>query len=201
MRTLLPYFKPYWFRLLLLVALVCGQTTANLQLPDYLAHIVNYGIVGQNTHVVYRTGSKMLVVALLGGACMVGVGFLASRIATGLVRNVRDDLFARVEDFSLVEFNKFSTASLITRCTNDMQQIQTVLVLLLRLALMAPIMGIGAIIKAYGLAPSMTWIMAVAIGILFIIIAALFAMTIPRFTLLQQLVDRLNLVTREILTG
>src|SRR4051812_35512687 len=102
MRTLLPYFKPYRSRLILLVALVCGQTTANLQLPDYLAHIVNYGIVGQDTGVVYSTGVKMLLVALAGGTCMVFVGLLASRIAAGLVCNVRNDVFSSVEDFSLV---------------------------------------------------------------------------------------------------
>src|SRR5262249_27750348 len=120
---------------------------------------------------------------------------------TGATRDLREDEFEKVEGFSLSEFNRFSTASLITRSTNDLQQIQMVLVLLLRLGVMAPFMGIGAVIKAYGLAPSMTWIMAVAMGILFIVIATLFALTIPRFTKLQQLVDRLNLVTREGLTG
>lgn len=201
MLRLVRYLKPYALPLVALLVLLYGQTTANLALPDYLAKIVNVGIVGQNTSVVYRTGLTMLIVALLGGACMVGVGFLASRIATGATRNLRDDVFATIEDFSLLEFNTFSTASLITRTTNDMQQIQMVLVLLLRLALMAPFMGIGAVIKAYGLAPSMTWIMAVAIGVLFIVIATLFAVSIPRFTQLQLLVDRLNLVTREGLTG
>jgi ATP-binding cassette subfamily B multidrug efflux pump len=201
MRRLFRYLKPYSPLLLVMLVLLFGQTTANLALPDYLAKIVNDGIVKQDNGVVYRTGARMLLVALLGGACMVGVGFLASRIATGAVRSLRDDVFETVEGFSLLEFNRFSTASLITRSTNDMQQIQMVLVLLLRLALMAPFMGIGAVIKAYGLAPSMTWIMAVAIGILFVVIATLFMTTIPRFTRLQKLVDRLNLVTRENLTG
>jgi ATP-binding cassette subfamily B protein len=201
MLRLVRYLKPYLLPLLVMLVLLFGQTTANLALPDYLAKIVNDGIVGRDTSVVYRTGLRMLLVALLGGVCMVGVGYLASRIATGATRDVRDDVFATVEDFSLLEFNRFSTASLITRCTNDMQQIQMVLVLLLRMGLMAPYMGIGAVIKAYGLAPSMTWIMAVAIGILFIVIATLFALTIPRFTRLQRFVDRLNLVTRESLTG
>lgn len=201
MLRLFRYLKPYSLPVLLMLVLLFGQTTANLALPDYLATIVNRGIVGQDNGVVYRTGARMLVVALLGGACMVGVGFLASRIATGAVRALRDDVFETVEGFSLLEFNRFSTASLITRTTNDLQQIQMVLVLLLRLALMAPFMGIGAVIKAYGLAPSMTWIMAVAIGILFVVIATLFAATIPRFARLQRLVDRLNLVTRESLTG
>lgn len=184
-----------------MLVLLAGQVTANLQLPDYLAKIVNEGIVGHDTGAVYRTGATMLLVALLGGACTVGVGFLASRIATGVTRTMRADLFSEIEGFSLIEFSRFSTASLITRCTNDVQQIQMVLVLILRLALMAPLMGAGAVIKAYGLAPSMTWIMAVAVGILVAVIAALFATAMPRFAALQRLVDRLNLVTRERLTG
>jgi ATP-binding cassette subfamily B protein len=184
-----------------MLVLLYGQTTANLELPDYMAKIVNRGIVGQDTDLVYRTGFQMLLIALAGGICMVGVGFLAARIATGVTRNLRDDTFTKIEEFSLIEFNKFSTASLITRCTNDMQQIQTVLVMILRLALMAPFMGIGAIIKAYNLAPSMTWIMAVAIGVLLVMIVVLFANALPRFGRLQRLVDRLNLVTREGLTG
>jgi ATP-binding cassette subfamily B protein len=198
---LIKYFKPYAAPFVVMLALLFGQTTANLQLPDYMANIVNEGIVGEDRGVVYHTGLKMLLVALLGGVCMVGVGFLASRIATGITRSLRDDVFETVEGFSLLEFNHFSTASLITRTTNDMQQIQMVLVLLLRLALMAPIMGIGAVIKAHALAPSMSWIMAVAIGILFVVIAIIFATSIPRFTKLQTFVDKLNLVTRESLTG
>lgn len=201
MRRLLAYFKPYTLFLLAMLVLTYGQTAATLALPDYMAKIVNQGIVGQNTSLIYQTGLLMLLVTLGGGLCMVGVGFLASRIATGFAQAIREGVFTRVENFSLQEFNHFSTASLITRCTNDIQQIQMVLVMLLRLALMAPFMGIGAIIKAYQLAPSMTWIMAVAIGALLVIIATLFTIAIPRFTRLQKLVDRLNLVTREILTG
>jgi ATP-binding cassette subfamily B multidrug efflux pump len=199
--TLVRYLKSYALQLVVMVVLLVGQTMANLELPDFLARIVNVGIVGQDKGVVYRTGLTMVLVALFGGACMIGVGFLASRIAAGFTRKLRGDVFATVEDFSLVEFNRFSTASLITRCTNDIQQIQMVLVMLLRLALMAPLMGIGAVIKAYDLAPSMTWIMAVAIGILVVVIATLFTLAMPRFTRLQRLVDRLNLVTRERLTG
>lgn len=201
MLRLVRYLKPYSIPVVLMLVLLFGQTTANLALPDYLARIVDRGIVGHDTDFVYSTGFRMLIVALLGGACTIGVSFLASRIATGVTRNLRDDTFTKIEEFSLVEFNKFSTASLITRCTNDMQQIQMVLVLVLRLALMAPFMGIGAIYKAYGLAPSMTWIMAVAIGVLMTMIVMLFAAALPRFGRLQQLVDRLNLVARESLTG
>lgn len=201
MLRLARYFKPFSLQLAAMLVLLIGQVTATLQLPDYMATIVNDGIVGQDTGVVYRTGVRMLIVALFGGVCMIGVSFFASRIATGVARQLRLDTFATVEQFSLLEFSQFSTASLITRSTNDIQQVQMVTVMILRLALMAPYMGIGAVIKAYHLAPSMTWIMAVAIGILLVIIATLFTLTIPRFTRLQKLVDRLNLVSRESLTG
>ena len=143
----------------------------------------------------------MLWISLLGGIAMVGSGFIASKVATGFSQAVRQDLFARVESFSLVEFNTFSTASLITRTTNDIQQIQSVYVMMLRMVLMAPIMGIGAVIKAYQSAPSITWIMVLAISILLAVIVILFSTAVPKFKILQSLVDRLNLVTRESLTG
>ena len=148
MLRLVRYLSPYTLPLVVMTILLIGQTMASLALPDYLARIVNEGIIGQNTAVVASAGQTMLLIALLGGTCMVGVGFLASRIAAAFTRDLRDDVFATVASFSLIEFNQFSTASLITRTTNDLQQIQMVLTMLLRLALMAPIMGIGAVIKA-----------------------------------------------------
>lgn len=201
MLGLAKYLKVYWWAIILLVACVIGQTYTTLALPDFTARIVNEGIVGLDRDAIYRNGIQMLLISLIGGTFMVGVGLLASRIATGFVMRVRGDVFSKVERFSLQEFNHFSTASLITRCTNDMQQIQMVMVILLRIALMAPIMAVWAIFKAYRLAPSMTWIIAAAIASIVIMIAVMFTLAMPRFKLLQKLVDRLNLVTREILTG
>ena len=177
------------------------MVAANLTLPDYMAKIINDGIVVQNSHLVWTTGALMLAMALGGGLANIVVGYFAARIATGFAKTIRERVFTKVESFSLTEFNTFSTASLITRSTNDIQQIQTVLVMILRLALMAPIMGIWAIAKAYQNAPSMTWIMGLAVGVLLTIIVVLFSIALPRFRRLQKLVDRLNLVTREILTG
>ena len=201
MQKLLTLCKPYILPFVLLVALVYAQVSANLALPDYMATIINKGIVPQDSGVIYQTGAWMLAIALGGGLAMVGVSYIATKIATGYVRRLRDDLFAKTESFSQAEFNKLTTASLITRATNDTQQVQQVIVLLLRLSLMAPIMGVGAIIKAYALAPSMTWIMAVSVVALIAVIAVVFGIALPRFQRLQKLVDKLNLVTREILTG
>lgn len=201
MSKLFKYFGPYRWPFVLLLLFTIGQVMANLSLPDYMANIINHGIVGQDRNVVYHYGLIMLLVAFGGGLCTVVVGFTASQIGTGFSKDIRDALFKKIESFSLSEFNKFSTASLITRNTNDVQQIQAVLIMLLRMALMAPFMGVIAIFKAYGLAPSMTWIMAVSVTALIVIIAIIFSIALPRFSRLQKLVDRLNLVTREVLTG
>ncbi len=201
MKKLFSYFKPFIWQLLVLIAMVFLMVAANLTLPDYMAKIINDGIVVQNSHLVWTTGALMLAMALGGGLANIVVGYFAARIATGFAKTIRERVFTKVESFSLTEFNTFSTASLITRSTNDIQQIQTVLVMILRLALMAPIMGIWAIAKAYQNAPSMTWIMGLAVGVLLTIIVVLFSIALPRFRRLQKLVDRLNLVTREILTG
>jgi ATP-binding cassette subfamily B protein len=201
MLKLLKYLKPYTLQMIALIILVFGTVASTLQLPDFMATIINDGIVKSDNGVIFQNGLWMLLIALLGAVCTVGVGYLASQIATGFSRDIRNKVFSRVESFSLIEFNKFSTASLITRSTNDIQQIQTVMVLLLRMVLQAPIMGIWAIFKAYNLAPSLSWIIALAVAVLLGVIFVLFAVAIPKFKILQKLVDRLNLVTRENLTG
>jgi ATP-binding cassette subfamily B protein len=201
MLKLFKYLKPYWLMLVALFIFVFGMVALNLQLPDYMANIINNGIVNVNNSVVYHDGLIMLLIALGSAACTVVVGYLAAQIGSRFSRDIRNKIFSRVESFSLVEFNKFSTASLITRSTNDIQQIQTVLVLLMRLVLMAPITAIWAVYKAYSLAPNLSWIIALAVVVLLGIIIVLFSIALPKFTILQKLVDKLNLVTRENLTG
>ena len=201
MKQLFKFFKPYLWQFAVLLVMMYLMVAATLALPDYMAKIINDGIVAQDMSAVWYNGWIMLAMALGAAAASIVVGWFASRIASGFSRDTRAAAFSKVESFSLQEFNTFSTASLITRSTNDVQQIQTVLTMLLRMALMAPFMGVWAIIKAYQNAPSMTWIMGLAVGVLIIIIAALFTAAIPKFKKLQKLVDRLNLVSREILTG
>ncbi len=201
MKKLGSYLLPYWLWFIALVVFVYGQTAVTLSLPDYMADIVNKGIIGQNTDYIWQTGAWMIFITLLGGLCTIGVSFTAARIGSGFVRRLRSALFSHVEHFSLAEFNTFSTASLITRATNDMQQLQQTLILLLRMALVAPFMGIGAIIKAHQLSPDLSWIMVVAILALVVIITVLFSIAVPKFKQIQLMVDRLSLVTREMLTG
>lgn len=201
MIKILKFLKPYWLWTIFFLILIVVYVFATLQLPDYMARIVNDGIIPRNNGVVIHTGLLMLAFSLLGGLASIGTSYYASRIGSGFAKDVREKVFSRVEDFSLTEFNKFSTSSLITRSTNDIQQIQMVLIMVLRQVVQAPIMGAIAIIKAYHTAPSMSWIIALAVIMMLGLIIVVFSIALPKFKLLQKLVDRLNLVTRENLTG
>ena len=186
---------------IILVSFTYAMVMANLWLPDKMSEIVNNGIIKQDMPAIWHNGLAMIVVTAAGGLCSIVIGFLAARIATGMTQKLRTELFERVESFALADFNKFSTASLITRSTNDIQQIQMTSILLLRLALMAPIMAIGGLQKAIHNAPNLSWIIALAVSVLLVVIAVLFVIAVPRFKRLQTLVDKLNLVTRENLVG
>ena len=201
MNHLYKYFKSYLLWLVILIILVWGQAYVNLALPDYMAQIVNVGIVGKDMAAVWNYGAQMLMITLFGGLCTIAVGFIASKISSGYVRKLRQAIFIQIERFSLNEFNSFSSSSLVTRSTNDIQQIQTVMAMTLRMAFLAPFMGIGSIIKAYQIAPAMSWIVLASIGVLVVILVVLFLVVIPRFTIIQKLVDKLSLQTREMLTG
>ncbi len=148
-----------------------------------------------------RTGGIMLLISLLGGAATIAVGYLAARTAAGAARDIRRATFAKVESFSSAEFSQFSTASLITRSTNDVTQVQMVIFMFIRMVLFAPIMGIGAIIRATDKGPDMWWVIAVAVAALLSLIAVVFVIALPKFRIMQSLIDKLNLVTRENLSG
>ena len=201
MKHILRIFSGYWLMFIILVGFTYAMVMANLWLPDKMSEIVNNGIIKQDMPAIWHNGLAMILVTAAGGLCSITIGFLASRIATGMAQKLRMELFERVESFALADFNKFSTASLITRSTNDIQQIQMTSILLLRLALMAPIMAIGGLQKAIHNAPNLSWIIALAVSVLLVVIAVLFVIAVPRFKKLQTLVDKLNLVTRENLVG
>ena len=201
MLKLFKYLKPYIWLIVPLIILIYLQVMANLSLPDLMAKIVDNGIIGGDMNAIIKNGIIMLGVTLGGGVAAVGVGFLSARTATGFARDVRQKVFKKVEGFSIVEFNKFSTASLITRSTNDIQQIQSTTLMILRLVIMAPLMAIGGLQKAMENAPDLSWIIAVAVVSLLVVIIVLFVAALPKFKLLQKMVDKLNLVTRENLTG
>lgn len=165
-----------------------------------------YKAVGINTdklqsNYILIAGAKMLLLALLSMVATVIVAMLAARIAAGLGRNLRKKVFRKVTSFSNSEFDKFSTASLITRSTNDIQQVQTLMVMLLRIVFYAPILGIGGVIKVINTDLSMGWIIAVAVMAVLTLVIVLFSIAVPKFKLVQKLVDKINLITRESLIG
>ena len=153
------------------------------------------------TSYIIRIGLLMLAIALFGGVATVLVSLLSSRIAAGVARNLRKDVFEKIESFSNDEFDKFSTASLITRCTNDITQIQQLLMMGIRMICYAPIMGIGGVIMAINKSASMSWIIATACIALIGMIIVILVIAMPKFKIIQKLVDKLNLVSRENLSG
>lgn len=154
----------------------------------------------QSTY-IYIAGLKMLGLALLSMAAAITVVLLSSRVAATLGMDLRSKVFKKVVGFSNSEFDKFSTASLITRSTNDIQQIQLVMVMMFKIVIYAPIVGIGGIIKVLQTNTSMVWIIALTLVVIFSVMGTLFAFVMPKFKIVQKLIDKLNLVTREILTG
>ena len=153
------------------------------------------------TGYLLRTGGKMAALAFLGMAASILVGFLASRVGAQAGRDLRSRVFRKVVGFSNNEFDHFSTASLITRSTNDIQQIQLLIVMLLRIVLYAPILALGGIFQVFQTNVSMSWIIALAVVLIALVIFVLFTVAMPKFKILQNLVDKVNLVMREILTG
>ena len=150
---------------------------------------------------IIRSGAQMVLMALVIMLAAVTVTFLSSKVAARMGHDLRGDIYSKVIGFSSNEYHKFSTASLITRSTNDVQQVQLVMTMTFRILLYAPILGIGGVIKVLNTDASMTWILGVAVALILLVILVLFKIAMPKFTKLQTLIDRLNLVTREILTG
>jgi ATP-binding cassette subfamily B protein len=175
------------------------QAAAGALKTEYAALGMDTGAL--QTNYILRIGALMLLLTLLSGACTIAVGFLSARVAAGLSRDLRRNVFERVENFSSSEFDKFSTASLITRTTNDITQIQIVVVMGMRMFIYAPIIAIGGIIRAIAKSPNMWWIIALAVVAMFGLIVTIFSIALPKFKAVQTLIDRLNLVMRENLSG
>jgi len=191
-----------------ITALVNGQFTMESMLTQAAINTVKgeYKALGIDTttlqvNYILGVGGVMLVLTLISMAATILVSFLAARTSTGMARDIRKDLFEKVEAFSSTEFDKFSTASLITRSTNDITQIQMVVFMIIRMVLYAPIMGVGGIFMALNKAADLWWIIAASVLLLVVIIVFVFYIALPKFKRIQALVDRLNLVAREELTG
>ncbi|WP_291634737.1 ABC transporter ATP-binding protein [Clostridium sp.] len=217
MIKLFRFLKQYTIQILAIVVLIFTQVLANLYLPTLMADIVDKGIVHKDVaqtisflgfsgdykgiNYIIRLGGIMLIVSAGGALCSVVAAFFSSRTAVGFGRIIRNKLFAKVEGFSLHEFDKVGTATLITRTTNDVVQVQRATVMIFSIMLFAPLTAIGGIVMALREDASLTWIFAVVVPLLFIIIGITLKFAMPLFKLMQVKLDKLNLVLREGLTG
>ena len=201
MLKLFRYLKPYWWQVLVLFAAVALQVWASLQLPALMADIVNNGIVAQDLGYIWHVGLIMVGFAVLTSIGAFLSGLLSARIGSAFARDLRADFFKQVLSFSISDISDFSTASLITRTTNDILQVQQAIILCLSMALRAPMTCVIAIIQAIITAPAMTWIIALAVGAILFLTILIMAIVMPKFKVLQRLTDRITMLTRENLTG
>lgn len=184
--------------------LLLVQALCELSLPRYMSDIVNVGVVGSEAgNSAYLGHMALVMFGFCVGSLAAAVlsGLIASRVAAAVARDLRRDVYAKVMSFSPAEVNRFSQSSLITRCTNDVQQIQNMIVIMLRMVMFAPVMGIVAVVQVMTMGGGLTWIVGAALLAVLGVVAVLFTLTMPRFKVMQSLVDRVNLLAREMLDG
>ncbi|MHB9146474.1 MAG: ABC transporter ATP-binding protein [Symbiobacteriia bacterium] len=201
MLKLIRFLKPFALSVAGILLLVFFQSMAELYLPTLMANIVDTGVMKGDTHYIYQVGGFMLLVAAGSAILSVAAAYLSARTAMGFGRDLRTNVFGRVESFSLHEFDKIGTATLITRTTNDITQVQMVLLIMMRMMVMAPMMAIGGIIMAISKDGPLTWILAIAVPLLAVAIYFVATKGIPLFQAMQIKLDKLNRVLREYLTG
>ncbi len=219
MKHIAKHIKPYIPIIMLSIILIAVQAYCNLAMPDVMSQIVNIGIqeysakiarasgdaalrlMAEQRAFIIATGGKMLVIALITSGVALAVQFCNAKMGTGLTRDLRKTVFTKIESFSSAEFDRFSTASLITRTTNDVQQLQMMLTMGVRTIVFAPFMGIGGTIMAMRKAPSMAWINALSVLLVLCLLITVYSLALPKFKIIQQLIDKLNLVARESLNG
>jgi len=201
MLKLFRVLRPYYLQLIGIVIVLFAQAMAELSLPTLMSDVVNNGMMKGDNGYIMTYGAYMLLVALASTCFSIMAAFLSSIVGMSFGRDVRNLLFTHVENFSLTEFNKIGTASLITRTTNDITQVQTLLVMGLRFMVYSPIMCIGGIIMALNKDKSLTWILAVVLPLMLLLIAGVANFIVPLFRSIQAKLDKVNLVLRENLTG
>lgn len=201
MMKLFRFLKPYWKSVIGVLALIFVQSFSELYLPTLMADIVDIGVVRGDTKYIVKVGSLMMLIATLGTLAAITASFLSSRTATAFGRDLRGQVFKRVEAFSLNEFNKIGTSSLITRTTNDITQIQQVIMMSLRMMIRAPMMAIGGIVMAFSKDAKLSLIIVFVIPIIAIRILIMGKKGMPLFEKMQTKLDKLNQVLREKLMG
>ena len=201
MSKVFEYMKPYTLMMVCASVLLAAEAILALILPSYMADIVNYGVIPGHLSVIWRNGATMLGITFASMIAALIVGYFTARTATGIANDLREAVFSKVLSFSNAELNKFGTSSLITRTTNDVMQIQNTLMMAIRQFIYAPIIAVGGIIRALDRSTDMAWIVALATAIMMVLMAVMFIVALPKFSALQSLIDRLNTVTRENLSG
>ena len=195
------YLKPYFWQCLLIVLGVALQVYTALELPALSSDIMNKGVAESNMSFIFQTGLFMLGITALGSLGSIISSYFSAKVSSCVAMDMRKDIFAKVMSLSFADVEKFSTASLITRTTGDIWTVQRTLIMSLTMMVRVPFMAIGAIIQAFRTAPNMTWIIAVSVAILFIQAAILISLAIPKFKVYQDILDKINSITRENLTG
>lgn len=224
MKLFLKNLKPFRALLALAILMLCVQAFSNLKLPDLMSEMVNEAIklagnrdiatdatnvidsaskksMDEGTSFIWLKGGEMVIVTLVGAIASIIVSLIASHIGTGVARNLRKEVYQKVMSFSQREYNDFSTASLITRNTNDIAQLQRATILGIKILCFSPILGVGGIIMALRKSTSLGWIIVVSLLVIFMIIGMIFVFITPKFKRLQALTDKINLIARENLTG
>ncbi len=204
MKTVLKYYRKYWYLIIISLAFLTGEAICELQLPSYMSGLLNDGVGASDMAVIWSYGWKMILLSLTACVCAVTVGFLSSVIGAKVSRDLRFDVFSKVMHFAGEEYNKFSVSSLITRSTNDINQIQMLTIITLRLVMFAPIMGIGGSIMAVeysGGISSLAWVIVVAIAVIVVMISLALTIVQPKFTKMQKQIDKVNQIAGDELSG
>lgn len=201
MRKLFCYLSSYKRSIALIIVFICIQTLSELYLPTLMSDIIDNGVINQDIPYIWKIGAFMLLVTLFGTIAAVVASYYSARVAMSFGKDMRQRIFAHVESFSLHEFTEVGTASLITRTTNDVTQVQLVLNMILRMMIMAPLMAIGGIIMAVSKDAGLSWVIIVAVPILLLVIFLVVRQAIPLFRQVQVRLDRVNRIMRENLTG
>lgn len=201
MFRLFSYLRPYWWQVIILLLATGGQVFATLQLPALLADIINNGIVKHDVNYIWHCGIMMVLIACASAGCALISSYFSARVGANFARDIRADIYHKVLNLDLADTKEFSTASLITRTTNDVNQIQQTIMMIMSVMLLAPMFCIFALVMAIRTAPDMSWIIAMGVAGILLSAMTILGITMPKFKIFQKLIDKITLLTRENLTG
>ena len=201
MLRLLKFLKPYWWQVLILLLAIGGQVFATLQLPALMADIINNGVVKEDMARIWQDGGSMMLLALFSAIASFVASYFSARVGMNFSRDLRAAIFQKVLNLNLVDTKNYSTASLITRTTNDVSQIQMAITLMLSMMLRAPMFCIIGLMMAIRTAPEMSWIIVIGIVAVLTSVAVIMSLVVPKFKIFQKMIDKVTLITRENLTG